>query len=394
MPVPSASQKRESHNAFDSRPSSHSLAVLGLPAAADLLAGQYELQDQLRDRHDHDAVAASADYRQLHAHLHRRELVLRLHQFAEICRAQHHHLDLGRAAGGVRVFALPLPRRQASVLLAAIQPDGAGRGLCAAVLQSLFGDQPIRHAMGGRAGALHLQCAIGGVDPGRVRVRRAARDRRNGFSGRLFVPAVLHQDSGAVNRERHRRRRVLLLHVLLGRTAAGAHTDLGSRQADFGHHDPYRLCGRNGLGTIGRGRRLDHHSRRAGDLVCPQLHRARFRARQGVGEGTMESIAWMAWTPPTALFFALLAATLAVMTWLAVTYPEAERVGILRIPTTRGDRLFIALIMTVVIHLLWIGLVGTDTIATLPIGEGIELSSLWLATVISLVSAVAIFRTV
>ena len=108
----------------------------------------------------------------------------------------------------------------------------------------------------------------------------------------------------------------------------------------------------------------------------------------------MESIAWMAWTLPTAIFFVLLSSTLGVMTWLAVTYPEAERVGILRIPTTRGDRLFIALIMTAVIHLLWIGLVGTDTIATLPIGEGIELSSLWLATVISLVSAVAIFRTV
>jgi predicted small integral membrane protein len=66
----------------------------------------------------------------------------------------------------------------------------------------------------------------------------------------------------------------------------------------------------------------------------------------------------------------------------------------LRIPTTRGDRLFISLITAAVIHLLWIGFVGTDTIATLPIGEGIELSSLWLATVISLVSAVAIFRTV
>jgi predicted small integral membrane protein len=109
----------------------------------------------------------------------------------------------------------------------------------------------------------------------------------------------------------------------------------------------------------------------------------------------MESIAWMAWTLPTAIFFVLLSMTLAVMTWLAVAYPEAERVGILRIPTTRGDRLFISLIMTAVIHLLWIGLVGTDTIATIPIGEeGIELSSLWLATVISLVSAVAIFRTV
>jgi predicted small integral membrane protein len=109
----------------------------------------------------------------------------------------------------------------------------------------------------------------------------------------------------------------------------------------------------------------------------------------------MENIAWMAWTPPTAIFFGLLAATLAAMTWLAVAYPEAERVGALRIPTTRGDRLFISLILAAVIHLLWIGLVGTDTIATLPVGEdGIELSSLWLATVISLVSAVAIFRKV
>jgi predicted small integral membrane protein len=108
----------------------------------------------------------------------------------------------------------------------------------------------------------------------------------------------------------------------------------------------------------------------------------------------MEGIAWMAWTLPTAIFFALLAATLCVMTWLAIAYPEAERVGILRIPTTRGDRLFISLIMAAVIHLLWIGFVGTDTIATLPIGEGIELSNLWFATVISFVLAVAIFRTV
>ena len=108
----------------------------------------------------------------------------------------------------------------------------------------------------------------------------------------------------------------------------------------------------------------------------------------------MENIAWMAWTLPTAIFFVLLAATLAVMTWLAIAYPEAERVGVLRIPTTRGDRLFISFVMAAVIHLLWIGFVGTDPIATLPVGEGVELSSLWLATAISLVSAVAIFRSV
>ena len=109
----------------------------------------------------------------------------------------------------------------------------------------------------------------------------------------------------------------------------------------------------------------------------------------------MESIAWMAWTLPTAIFFALLACTLAVMTCLAVAYPEAERVAILRIPTTRGDRLFVSLILAAIVHLMWIGFVGTDAIATLPVGEeGFEISSLWLATVISLGFAVIIFRTV
>jgi predicted small integral membrane protein len=109
----------------------------------------------------------------------------------------------------------------------------------------------------------------------------------------------------------------------------------------------------------------------------------------------MENIAWMAWTPPTAIFFALLATTLGTMTWLAVAYPEAERVGILRIPTTRGDRLFVSLIVAAIVHLLWIGFVGTDPIATLPIGEEVlGISSLWLATLISLALAVGIFRTV
>lgn len=108
----------------------------------------------------------------------------------------------------------------------------------------------------------------------------------------------------------------------------------------------------------------------------------------------MDSIAWMAWTWPTAVFFVLLASTLGMMTWLAIAYPEAERVGVLRIPTTRGDRLFVSLVLAAVIHLLWIGLVGTDPIFTQPIGEGIDISSLWLATLISLASAAVIFRTV
>ena len=108
----------------------------------------------------------------------------------------------------------------------------------------------------------------------------------------------------------------------------------------------------------------------------------------------MDNIAWMAWTLPTAIFFVLLAATLGTMTWLAAAYPEAERGGVLRIPTTRGDRLFISLILAAVIHLAWIGFVGTDPLMNVSIGGGFEISSLWLASLISLASAAVIFRTV
>ena len=105
-------------------------------------------------------------------------------------------------------------------------------------------------------------------------------------------------------------------------------------------------------------------------------------------------MAWMAWTPATGAFFVAIGLMLAVMIWLARTRPEIERVGVLGIPTTRGDRLFLSLVLAAVIHLAWIGFFGAAPIATLPIGEGIDVSSLWLASGISLVAAVILFRTV
>jgi predicted small integral membrane protein len=108
----------------------------------------------------------------------------------------------------------------------------------------------------------------------------------------------------------------------------------------------------------------------------------------------MDDITWMAWTPITAAFFVAIGLLLASMTWLALRRPEVERIGVLGIPSTRGDRLFLSLVLAAVIHLAWIGFVGAQPIAALPIGEGIEISSLWLATAISLVVAVVIFRTV
>ena len=66
---------------------------------------------------------------------------------------------------------------------------------------------------------------------------------------------------------------------------------------------------------------------------------------------------WMAWTWPTALFFAAIAAALVCMTLLAVRYPSAPRTGVLGIETARGDRLFITLLGSAFINLAWIGLI-------------------------------------
>lgn len=65
---------------------------------------------------------------------------------------------------------------------------------------------------------------------------------------------------------------------------------------------------------------------------------------------------WMAWTWPTAIFFITIASLLVLMTILAIRFPETPRVGILRIETTRGDRLFITLLGSAFINLAWLGL--------------------------------------
>ena len=91
------------------------------------------------------------------------------------------------------------------------------------------------------------------------------------------------------------------------------------------------------------------------------------------------NFAWMAWTWQTGLFVAAIFATLAVMTLLAIYRPEIERVGVLGIATTRGDRLFLSLLGAAFIHLGWIVLSGAD---------------LWWASLISLLYAAAVFRFV
>lgn len=59
---------------------------------------------------------------------------------------------------------------------------------------------------------------------------------------------------------------------------------------------------------------------------------------------------------PSALFFIGIASLLLVMTVLEIRKPCVERKGWLPISTTRGDRLFIGLLSSAFVHLLFLGL--------------------------------------
>lgn len=65
---------------------------------------------------------------------------------------------------------------------------------------------------------------------------------------------------------------------------------------------------------------------------------------------------WMAWTLPTALFFAGIVAILIVFSVLQLKFPSLPRIGILGFETMRGDRLFITLFGSAFIQLAWVGL--------------------------------------
>ena len=92
------------------------------------------------------------------------------------------------------------------------------------------------------------------------------------------------------------------------------------------------------------------------------------------------NLSWMAWTPPTALFFITIFLLLVGMgVWEIFSPGGHPRIGILRFETTRGDRLFISLLGSAFIHLAWLGLVGPE---------------LWWALALSLVYAICVFRFV
>ena len=88
---------------------------------------------------------------------------------------------------------------------------------------------------------------------------------------------------------------------------------------------------------------------------------------------------WMAWTFPVALFFYIIASLLILLTLRAIRFPETPRRGVLRIETTRGDRLFITLLGAAFINLGWLFFFGAP---------------LTFALILSLIYAAAVFRWV
>jgi predicted small integral membrane protein len=72
------------------------------------------------------------------------------------------------------------------------------------------------------------------------------------------------------------------------------------------------------------------------------------------------TLAWMAWTPPVAIFFSAIVLMLLGMTIWEIRSPTVERKGFLPIATTRGDRLFIGLLSAAYLNLVWAGLTDLD----------------------------------
>lgn len=92
------------------------------------------------------------------------------------------------------------------------------------------------------------------------------------------------------------------------------------------------------------------------------------------------TFSWMAWTWPTALFFIFIAILLIGMViWERFVPGGSPRRGILGLDTTRGDRLFVSLLGSAFIHLIWLALIPY---------------TLWIASFICIFYAIFVFRYV
>jgi len=99
-------------------------------------------------------------------------------------------------------------------------------------------------------------------------------------------------------------------------------------------------------------------------------------------------LSWMVWTTPVAVFFGCVALMLAAMTLWEIKSPTVMRKGFLPIATTRGDRLFIGLLVAGYINLILLGM-GEKLMTWLNLAEE---PSAWLGLGISALVLVLVMR--
>ena len=102
----------------------------------------------------------------------------------------------------------------------------------------------------------------------------------------------------------------------------------------------------------------------------------------------MKMFAWMSWTPPVAVFFVCILLMLVGMTIWEIRRPTTVRKGWLPMSTTRGDRLFIGLLLAAYINLAFVGLGGW-------IADKLSLDqppSVWISFVFSMAALVLVMR--
>jgi len=97
---------------------------------------------------------------------------------------------------------------------------------------------------------------------------------------------------------------------------------------------------------------------------------------------------WMAWTLPVAVFFVCIVVMLAGMTVWELKSPTVMRKGFLPIATTRGDRLFIGLLIAAYLNLAFVA-VSEKMVTWLSLSEE---PSVWISFLVSMVVLALIMR--
>src|SRR5215471_5957160 len=97
---------------------------------------------------------------------------------------------------------------------------------------------------------------------------------------------------------------------------------------------------------------------------------------------------WMAWTLPVAVFFTCVVLMLIGMTVWEIKSPTVMRKGFLPIATTRGDRLFIGLLVAAYINLLFVAL-SERMVTWFSLAEE---PSVWISFVVSMAVLALIMR--